>query len=240
MLIPIRSLVRNWSVNPKGVLHIGAHKAEESTMYHEYEWGHVIWVEAQSELVEDLRRSLDPMSNTVIQAVCWSISGLEFEFNVASNGHSSSLLEFGTHAGKYPEISIIKRYRVITKRLDEILNANDKFDFVTIDVQGAELEVLKGLGERISTVNWIYTEVNNEEVYHDCAKVSEIDQYLREYKFSRVATRWVPKKGWGDALYVREGFKQKKDISCHLEDLLWNLKEYSRIIIKEILKKLDS
>lgn len=83
---------------PKGVLHVGAHRAEESQEYIENGWRHVIWIEAQPELAENLRKNLNNKFNTVIEAVAWSQSGEKLIFNVANNGQSSSLYEFGSHS----------------------------------------------------------------------------------------------------------------------------------------------
>jgi hypothetical protein len=73
---------------------------------------------------------------------------------------------------------------------------------VNIDVQGAELQAIKGMGNLVRAVDAIYCEVNKEELYEGCAVVNEIDEYLKNYHFQRVATRWIIGKGWGDALYL--------------------------------------
>ena len=203
MLFPIKVLFTDFSIKPNGVLHVGAHEAEELDDYVKFNWGHVIWVEAQPDLAKKLRTRLNPKYHTVIQEVAWSRSGEKLIFNIASNGQSSSLFEFGTHSTSYPEIEFIQSYEVETKRLDEILPSSASFDFVNLDVQGAELEVLRGLGQSLNRVNWVYTELNRKEVYQGCAKVKEIDDFLRAQGFRRVATRWVFGKGWGDGFYVR-------------------------------------
>lgn len=79
-----------------------------------------------------------------------------------------------------------------------------KFDFLNLDIQGVELEALQGIGVYFEKIKWIYTEVNKSEVYKNCALIDDIDAFLKMEGFKRVATRWVKKQGWGDALYVRE------------------------------------
>jgi hypothetical protein len=74
-------------------------------------------------------------------------------------------------------------------------------------LQGVELQALKGLGERVKNAKWIYSEVNKKMVYKDCTLIVDLDQYLKQYNFRRVATRWVYGKGWGDALYIQRGVK---------------------------------
>ena len=49
---------------------------------------------------------------------------------------------------------------------------------------------------------YIYTEINTNTLYKDCALVSEIDEYLSKYGFIRVETSMTPFE-WGDALYIK-------------------------------------
>ena len=193
-----------WKVTPSGVLHVGAHKAEESCDYERLNWGHVIWVEAQPDLATELKSKLDPQKNKIINAAIWGESGLVLNFKVSNNTESSSLLEFGTHKDDYPDISVADSYQVITSTLEDVLDKSSKFDFLNLDIQGVELEALKGLGTHFENIRWIYTEVNKGEVYKNCAQVSEIDAFLKTKGFKRIATRWVKNQGWGDALYVRK------------------------------------
>jgi hypothetical protein len=92
---------------------------------------------------------------------------------------------------------------VLTKRLDEIIPSIQFANFLNIDIQGVELQALKGLGSRINEFNWVYTEVNKSEVYKDCTLIGDLDAYLVGHGFKRISTRWVIGKGWGDALYAK-------------------------------------
>lgn len=203
MLISVENLSNVWNVKPKGVLHVGAHLAEESTEYSLHNWGKVVWIEAQPDLAAQLVSKLEPVNNRVINATVWGTSGLVLDFKVSTNTQSSSLLEFGTHKNDYPDITVSNTYKVVTITLEELIDDSIEFDFLNLDIQGVELEALKGLGSHFSKVKWIYTEVNKKEVYVGCSKISDIDNFLRLNGFKRTATRWMKNQGWGDALYVR-------------------------------------
>jgi len=69
------------------------------------------------------------------------------------------------------------------------------FNFMNIDLQGAELLALKGATEALTHVDAIYTEVNKIDVYVDCVKITELDSFLAD--FSRVETEWAGNAGWG-------------------------------------------
>ena len=72
-----------------------------------------------------------------------------------------------------------------------------------MDVQGYELEVLKGGTKTLEHVDYVYCEVNRDEVYENNAYVEELDEFLSEYNMKRVETDWAGDI-WGDALYIRE------------------------------------
>ena len=55
----------------------------------------------------------------------------------------------------------------------------------------------------LPNVDYLYTEVNSDFVYKDCALVSELDDYLIQFGLERVETNWTPYK-WGDAFYMRK------------------------------------
>ena len=76
-------------------------------------------------------------------------------------------------------------------------------NFLNIDIQGAELLALKGMGDLIKEYDYLYLEVNSEEVYMGCGLITEIDIYLEKYNFKRVETKWWGNAGWGDAFYIR-------------------------------------
>ena len=92
---------------------------------------------------------------------------------------------------------------------DFIYNYDISYNFLNLDIQGAELKALKGMEEYLSKVDYIYTEVNSEYVYEKCAIVNEIDSYLMAFGFIRTETAWYSEDGgrsshgWGDAFYIR-------------------------------------
>ena len=52
----------------------------------------------------------------------------------------------------------------------------------------------------------IYTEVNTEYVYKNCALLKEIDEYLSKYRFKRVAIKMCRNFGWGGDTPTQHAF----------------------------------
>ena len=205
MLITVKELSQNWGVRPTGVVHVGAHLAEEAPDYEKFGWTPVIWVEAQPELANRLKQNLDSVDHKVIEAAVWDEDEIKLQLNIASNSQSSSLLDFGTHSNSYPSIVNVGKVEVITKRLDSLISVSDMPNFINLDIQGVELNAIKSLGRLINNLDYIFVEVNRKKVYIDCTQVSELDEFILYHGFKRRNTRWYILQGWGDALYVRIG-----------------------------------
>jgi hypothetical protein len=128
------------------------------------------------------------------------VGEVDMYVETANQGQSSSVLEPGTHLDTYPQITFDNKVKVKIDRLDN-------FDFsdcnvLNIDVQGYELEVLKGATETLKHIDMILTEVNTGEVYKGCAKMEELDNYLRGFK--RVYEHIFGNINYGDAIYIRQ------------------------------------
>jgi FkbM family methyltransferase len=198
-------------------MHIGAHEAEEMFSYDQHRWHPVIWIEAQPTLAAKLQNRLDPTFHKVINAAVWDLDGIALDLKITSNSQSTSLLNLGTHALDYPEIKVTELVNVRTSRIDSIFELESVPNFVNLDIQGAEFNALQGFGKLIKRVNYIYTEVNKKEVYEGCVTYPELNNFLESEGFLCVSIRWVPNKGWGDALFVRQGkiklLRSKKALS---------------------------
>ena len=77
---------------------------------------------------------------------------------------------------------------------------------MNLDVQGYELEVLKGSNNTLNGINHIYTEINTKYLYKDCVLLDELDAWLDQKGFVRVELSMCMHFDWGDALYIRRGF----------------------------------
>ena len=203
MFIRPSDLVGMWGISPKLLVHVGAHKAEELELYQDAGWEAVYWIEAQPSLVKDLREKIQHPSK-VYEAAIWDESLSEMKMYISSNSESSSLLRMQKHLEIYPDIKTESEITVKPVRLDELISRDTPIEMLNIDVQGAELRVIKSLGERIKEVKWIYLEVNKIELYEGLSLISELDNFLAKWRFIRVETRWWKNDGWGDALYIRE------------------------------------
>jgi FkbM family methyltransferase len=127
----------------------------------------------------------------------------ETEMNVeaVNKGQSNSILKPKGHLKQHPEIKFSGSEKVTVLPIDTLGLNPHLYNMMMLDCQGYELEILKGSTETLKHIDFIYTEVNRGDVYENCAKVWEIDEYLSD--FDRVETaEWVG--DWSDAFYIRK------------------------------------
>ncbi len=202
MLIPLHTLVEKYNIKFQGILHVGAHECEELNDYERYiSRDKILWVEALPEKVEI---SKNRFPNLLIENAVVSDKIEKVKFNVSNNGQSSSMLEFGLHTKYHPQVYYTNSFECETQLLNNILpKYNIHFNFLNLDIQGAELKALKGMEEYLLMVDYLYTEVNSNQVYKDCSLISELDEYLKQFGLHRVETKMTSFE-WGDAFYVRK------------------------------------
>jgi len=203
------SLKAKWNIKPEGIIHVGAHHGEElNTYFSDADVKNIVFFEASPSTFNVLKRNIDSMQKPVhivsVDAYPYGLGSEEKEvdFFVASNGQSSSVLKPKLHINKYPSITFNSVEKVQIKTLDSF--NLEGFKFLSIDVQGYELEVLKGAENTLKNINWVYTEVNSALLYENCILIEDLDKYLANRGFKREDTVWAGDgANWGDALYVR-------------------------------------
>ena len=214
MLISMNEIFNHFSNGkPQGIIHIGAHAAEELEAYESIGVPRILWIEANPAMLQILinRTYLHPGSS-VHSFAAHENDFSTVELNIANNGESSSILSFGTHAVEHPDVKFVQKMLVPTMKVDTFMELKGverkQFDFANIDIQGAELLALKGMQHQLQFVKYLYLEVNEKHLYEGCPLIGEIDEFLKTFNFSRVLTK-MTSHGWGDAFYVKTAKEEK-------------------------------
>jgi hypothetical protein len=163
----------------------------------------IVWVDAiHSNVTRATRRGVPNVYNAVIT----DKDNDTVVFNVSNNVQSSSVLEFGTHALEHPQVKFVDKIEMDTITVNTFLDGlpmdAKKLNFWNFDIQGAELLALKGAEESLKFATALYLEVNEKELYENCALIGDIDKFLIERGFTRAHTN-MTRHGWGDALYIK-------------------------------------
>lgn len=204
MLIP--DLFTKYDIRPRGIIHIGAHLCEEQEVYHNTAFvddSQILWIEGNPELVEQVRRTKPEVK--VIQGLV-SDNEKDVEFYITNNGQSSSFLPLERHRVYHPYVYETKRMKLRTQTLPALLELHNedvaKYNFLAMDIQGAEYHALKGMQQILHHFDHIYLEVNDEELYKGCGLFDDIRVLLEEHGFvliEKAMTGWK----WGDAYFAK-------------------------------------
>jgi len=221
MYINFTEIIERWG-KPKGVVHIGAHLLEEREEYLKHNLTNTIWVEANPTTYQQILNLNISNEEKVFNHCITDKDDETHTFHITNNGQSSSILDLQKHEEYHPHIFVVDNIEVQSKRMDTLINQYSidisNYDFLNLDIQGAELLALKSFGDLINNFKYIYTEVNINYLYKDNALMSEIDDYLKKYNFIRVETVMTEAE-WGDALYVKEDITDNKklifDVGAH-------------------------
>jgi FkbM family methyltransferase len=205
MLISFTNLRNKYKLNIKGIVHIGAHYGEEIQEYVDNGIQKITVFEPLSKNFDILSKRLQNVNADIegYQVALGSKKGTATMFISSNEAQSSSILKPKQHLELHPDVFFNGTEEVEVSLLDDydIGDAN----FLNIDVQGYELEVFKGGKETLKKIDYIYCEVNRDEVYEGAPMVEELDEFLNTYGFKRVETYWPETYyTWGDALYIKQ------------------------------------
>jgi FkbM family methyltransferase len=207
MLLDYFTIKQKYNMNVTGIIHVGGHHGEElSTYIQDSNVKHVVLFEADPDNFKILKEKVDKLStDKEIIAIEKGLGPFSCEMTLyketENQGQSNSVLKPKLHTQQYPGIVFNNKVKIKIEPLDRY-ECSTALNFLNIDVQGFELEVLRGAKKTLQHVNWILCEVNRAEVYENCAQVDEIDDFLKKYNFARAETNWAGQT-WGDALYVK-------------------------------------
>jgi len=222
------TLLKEWilkfNLKPFGVVHAGAHLVQERELYKELNMEPVLWIEAHP-LTSEVARSLlvNYPRQKLINAALWKNSGELIDLVEAGNeSSSSSLLDIGLITASHPQVVARKKISVRTQTLAEILESNNIFasniDFLLIDTQGAESQVIEGLGNQITQFKYIFAEVSIRELYKGTMLFKEFIELLRAKEFELLCSQVNSTTGWGDALFVRKDVLSLLEIDTSVQN----------------------
>jgi FkbM family methyltransferase len=174
----------------RGIIHVGAHLGEEATLYATRRLP-VIWVEPIPAVYERLCRAiLSFPAQQALNALIGDRDGLKRTLHIADNdGLSSSVFDLDLHRDIWPEVHYCGQIEMISKTLPTALAGIDTsgHDALVLDVQGAELEVLRGATSMLQQFRFIQAEAADFSSYKNAATVAQIEQFLagQGFKLSR-------------------------------------------------------
>lgn len=208
MLINLDKEFKKYNIFPKGFIQVGAHIGKEVKIFKKLNSEAKIYLfEPQKELFQklEIQYENDKYISLYNLALGDSKQTQTMYKDINNDSQSSSILEPKEHLKYHTYIKFEKDNKEIiyVDTLDS-LNIHD-VNILCIDVQGYELNVLKGSINSLNNIEALVVEVNRKELYEGCPHVSEIDNFLKDFGYVRIVTKWWKKTiPWGDALYIKK------------------------------------
>jgi FkbM family methyltransferase len=195
------------AVPVEGIIHVGANRAQEYPEYAKGTKGLVLFLEAIPELAAEIAKMLDERKpHFICQAVAGAEDGKPVTFHVSNgDGRSSSYLDMGRLKEIRPSLKYVSAFEAKIERLDRIVAeryAGHDFNVLAIDVQGADLDVLKGSEAILDSIDGIFVEVSIEPIYEGGCTFLEIHSFLagKGYLIRDVV---LARDGWGNAFFSK-------------------------------------
>jgi len=200
-------------VGIKGIIHVGMWDFVEHVCYTKLVGNKVIGVEGNPQVFNEMSRPVAEEAGYEVFNECLTdTDGEEKKFFLAAHGSSF-------HQGP-PEWGKNSCITVETKTLSTLMEEKNldpsEYDFLNIDVEGSELEVLKGYEKYLKYVNVIDLETTFQDRHAGGCTHNEIVEWLSDRGFElKESSDSYQKEGWGDSVFVRVDKELPKYHDCH-------------------------
>ena len=191
------------------VIHVGASTGQEVEDYRAAGITEGLFVEPLDDAFAALERAVEPVPGFVAcQAVCTAHDGEPVTLHAASNsGESSSILRPLEHLRAHPRVAFKRKIELRSRRLDGLAEEHGMLSgtaplLLVVDVQGAELHVLRGGAQTLLATTAAWIEVSHVPLYEGNARFTEVIAFLALFGLELVYCN-INRKRYGDALFVR-------------------------------------
>lgn len=205
--------IQNLGHEIKGLVHVGANDGEEVAHYLENGIKNIALFEpldAPYQKALDWENSAKAGENIRVFPFGWAEKNQSYVMHITENDKASSVLELVPHGdpAEHPvlkdwnmgQLPVVGEANVLMVRYDDFVKNSviepaydpELYDCLVMDVQGMELQALKGMGSELDRFKYLIIELSEEPVYLGEAAAIDVCEWL-----------------------CRKGFEKKTDILPH-------------------------
>jgi FkbM family methyltransferase len=190
----------------RGVVHVGANVGQERELYARHDLD-VLWIEPIPEVFATLRDNLAGFPRQrAVQCLVTDRDGADYEFHVANNsGESSSILDMKEHKDVWPKVAFTHTLKLRSVTLPSLFEREGidpaAYDALVMDTQGSELLVLQGAEPLLRQFKFIKTEVPDFEAYAGCARLADMEAFVRSHGYVERSRRLFASREAGGNYY---------------------------------------
>ncbi|NEO80255.1 FkbM family methyltransferase [Moorena sp. SIO4G3] len=222
------TIFRKFQIQPRGVLYLGGHKGELLLQFCLSGFINILVVEPIPELLQELNVKIDitkhllesyellfeeKLINSIESVQCAIGNKNELgDFYVMKDNSLSSVFRPNTKVFKEQEHSLDSQINncivVPIKTIDNIIQESSQafsdFNFLYLNVQGAELRALEGAKETLNHLDCIFLEKNFVARYENSPTPEELDQFILESNFIKAWEYHEKHYGVGYSFYMKK------------------------------------
>lgn len=168
--------------------------------------------EPQPQFVKLMKEKFKGQKNVKIHQMAVGNKNKEITFNILNRPTASSVILPTVINKKYhgEQAEISKKIKVKQVKLDDIIRSKN-VDLIKLDLQGYEMEALKGARDLLKRTKILTTEVEFVEEYKGQSLFSDIDNFMREngfylYNLYELYTQNDGQLTAGDAVYLNSRY----------------------------------
>ena len=184
-------IIQNLARASTGIIHIGAHYGQEANFYNQIN-KKVIWIEAIPSVYKVLLTNLKDLKNQIaFCALLGDIQRKSVKVHLSNNDFSASSI-YGLHPESgFKGVEILDEIELPMTTVDLLLSSlsYEGYNHWILDVQGAELLVLKGATKTLQYCQSIIVEVSSRPTYIGGVFFSELKAFLESQGFTAL---WEP------------------------------------------------
>lgn len=179
-------IIQSRSIDVKVVLDIGAASGETCKKFAEsFPYAKVYAFEPIKSTFQKLVDNTKAI--TSISAFNLGLGSKQATVSINITGRVTSSSILATNENEFftePEpFRIVSTEEIFIDTLDQRMNGEAAVQLIKMDVQGYELEVLKGGVETLKRTSFVLLELQNHQIYQGAPQYFEIDTFLRENGF---------------------------------------------------------
>lgn len=212
-----------------GLIHVGIHEGGEIETYASLGIQNVTLIEANPRRFENLVETLkvgrvnincSPLTYKALPddlaaitknykpynfAVIGDDTIKEIDLNITSHdGGMDSVFKLNNEGSSrsWCGYQVIDKIKVSCITLDNLISEKEKFNFLNIDAEGAELDILNGSKKLLNYIDYIIIETQNVPRFDNTATSDVINKFLTDLNFEKMEY-YDTRLEWGDAFYIK-------------------------------------
>ena len=155
----LETILEKYKKDINGIIQVGAHIGQQVEIFLKLKNIDIHLFEPQKEPLEVLKK-YKSYSNIFIHEFGLGNTNEKLILNISDKkkGVSSSILKPKLHSKYFPEVKFNDHEEIKVRKFSDLKNISG--NFLMLDVQGYELEVLKGFENKIHNLDFIYSEIS--------------------------------------------------------------------------------